>query len=39
VQSAEVEFVVRTMDQGHVQQIIDALAQAGFSAQVRKSEA
>jgi threonine dehydratase len=39
VQSAEVEFVVRTMDQGHVQQIIDALTQAGFSAQVRKSEA
>jgi threonine dehydratase len=39
VQSAEVEFVVRTMDQDHVQQIIDALAQAGFSAQVRKSEA
>ena len=38
VQSAEVEFVVRTMDREHVQQIIDALAQAGFTAQVRKPE-
>ena len=38
VQSAEVEFVVRTMDREHVQQIIDALAQAGFTAQVRKPD-
>jgi threonine dehydratase len=38
VQSAEVEFVVRTMDRDHVQQIIDALAQAGFTAQVRKPD-
>jgi threonine dehydratase len=36
VQSAEVEFVVRTMDREHVQQIIDALAQAGFTAHVHK---
>ena len=38
VQSAEVEFVVRTMDREHVQQIIDALAQAGFAAHVRKPD-
>jgi threonine dehydratase len=30
VQSAEVEFVVRTRDREHVRQIIEALAQAGF---------
>ena len=38
VQSAEVEFVVRTMDREHVQQIIDALGQAGFTAHVRKPD-
>jgi threonine dehydratase len=38
VQSAEVEFVVRTMDREHIEQIIAALAQAGFTAGVRKSE-
>ncbi len=39
VQSAEVEFVVRTMDREHVRQIVDALAQAGFTAQAGKPEA
>lgn len=39
VQSAEVEFVLRTMDTDHVQQIIDALEQAGFTAHVRMPDA
>jgi threonine dehydratase len=38
VQSAEVEFVVRTREREHIQQIIGALAQAGFTAGVREPE-
>ena len=38
VQSAEVEFVVRTRDREHIEQIIGALSQAGFTASVRKPE-
>ncbi len=38
VQSAEVEFVVRTRGSEHIQQIVDELAQAGFTASVRNTE-
>jgi len=38
VQSAEVEFVVRTREREHIRQIIGALAQAGFTAGVREPE-
>ena len=38
VQSAEVEFVVRTRGSEHIQQIVDALAQAGFTASARDAE-
>jgi threonine dehydratase len=38
VQSAEVEFVVRTRDREHILQIVGALAQAGFTASVRSPE-
>ncbi|UCH49889.1 MAG: threonine ammonia-lyase [Betaproteobacteria bacterium] len=38
VQSAEVEFVVRTRGSEHIQQIVAALAQAGFTASVRNTE-
>ncbi|HZR01659.1 MAG TPA: threonine ammonia-lyase [Burkholderiales bacterium] len=34
VQSAEVDFVLETRDHEHVQQVIAALAQAGFKAQL-----
>jgi threonine dehydratase len=38
VQSAEVEFVVETRDLDHVQEIIAALAQAGYTASARKPQ-
>ena len=38
VQSAEVEFVVRTREREHIRQIIGALEQAGFTASVREPE-
>jgi len=38
VQSAEVEFVVRTRDREHIETMIGALAQAGFTANVRSPE-
>ncbi|UCD69521.1 MAG: threonine ammonia-lyase [Betaproteobacteria bacterium] len=38
VHSAQVEFAVRTMGSEHIQQIVDALAQAGFPASIRNAE-
>jgi threonine dehydratase len=38
VQSAEVDFVLETRGAEHVQQIIDALAAAGFSARVHNTD-
>ncbi len=38
VHSAQVEFVMRTRGPEHIQQILDALAQAGYTASVRNTE-
>lgn len=36
VQNAEVEFVLETRDREHIQEIVDALVKAGFTATVRR---